>query len=238
MDYNPLYQLIHLALANKTLIERHPDFSYSIENVINLLPVESTFIPIRKDGDKIIYDSKEEAGVGGMYTALQAQEGVQVIFSNDLGQSIHGIDALAIDSKRKEIIICEAKGTSRSKITVSQVLKRTKLRGRQMSWRWIWASLVDFAEHGPNANAFLMLYDDVINLHKLQRVVSISEVRKRAQEYTVSNTRLFYDDDFAHLKHMNEFPARASLKEWLDEIRAKNLNVEIPDLDVVRSITD
>jgi len=133
-----------------------------------------------------------------------------------MGSQIRGIDAVA--KKNNQFIICEAKGTTLSHSTVSQHLKKTKTKGRQLSWNWIWASLIDFAEDARNANLFLELYDHVILQENIERRLYISRLKKIKRKYVILSTECYYHKDFKHLNKINAFDAKNKLKKWLDEM--------------------
>ncbi len=173
------------------------------------------YTPFEQYGEKSIYDTKELAGVAGLYYALQEQ-GYQIVYANDLGLSIVGIDCIAV--KDKTWYIGEAKGTTSKRTALSSFLKNTKTKGRQMSWDWIWHSLVNFAEDPLNAGVFLSLYKDIILQTNTKRIVGVSQLAKVKHGYIISSTQIYEEPHIASLKNMNCFTNMKRLQEWLKTV--------------------
>lgn len=212
---NPLFEIIQIAVINSFLIEQNEDFESFDEELIIPIPKESYSEKFETYGDSILYDTKELAGIAGMFNEIKKRNGI-VIYSNDLGQQTRGIDC--IGKSNGNYLICEAKGTTLEHSTVSQHLKKTKTKGRQMSWDWIWSSLVDFAEDSRNSKAFLEIYQNVITFDKVERLVFISRLKKIKNKYLIQSTQLYLEGDFNHLSDINSFKAQGKLNNWLNEI--------------------
>jgi len=164
----------------------------------------------------VIYPSKELAGVAGLYNYLAAEPDTTILFSNDLGSSLKGIDCIAKDDQG--FIICEAKGTSAIAKSASYYLRKTKTKGRQLSWEWIWSSLIDAAEDGRSAAAFLTLYSSIIRQQNIGRLLSISALSDSQDGYTIKTTSVVNESDLCQLNNMNGNLPYAKLRNWLDEI--------------------
>lgn len=165
-----------------------------------------------------MYDTKELAGIAGMFNAIQDKKTGKVIYSNDLGSQIRGIDCIAIIDDKK--VFCEAKGSIVKSINLSKFLRKTKTKGRQMSWQWIWGSLVEFAEDSRNANVFLENYRNIIRMEDIERKTFISKLEKIKDKYAIQYTVEYGENEISKLAYMNEFPKSQILKKWLYEIES------------------
>ena len=171
---NPLHSFILIAQALKQIMLTEYGEQNTYPEVI--IPTADSWIteefPKASSG-QILYPNKELGGVAGLYTWLQ-QHSYQVIFANDLAQEIHGIDAIAKSPYEDSYLICESKGTTHPFKTPREYLKKTKSKGRQLTWKWCWRSLIDMAELGPTANTFL----DVLPVFLEGRVKRLLSVTK------------------------------------------------------------
>ncbi|SDW81454.1 hypothetical protein SAMN05444411_102231 [Lutibacter oricola] len=225
---NLLLEIIKVAYVNKILINNNQDFIYSIEDLIIPIPKETTNSKWETKDGKKLYDSKELAGVAGLFRELKKDPKLRIIYSNDLGSSITGIDCIAF--KNGNYIVCEAKGTTSKKTYVSKFLRKTKTKGRQMSWDWIWRSLVEFAEDSRNAIVFLEIYENVIKQENITRLISISTLEKINQKFSILETRFYNDFQIKHLKGMQDYSNQKTLIKWLLEIKKENLFEKASDL--------
>jgi hypothetical protein len=218
MKQNPLLEILKIAHLNKSIIDQHPEFNYSIDGIIVPVPKESVEESFERYGNKTLYDTKELAGIAGMFNSIQKSKVGKVIYSNDLGSQIRGIDCIAIVNNKK--VYCEAKGTIVKNINLSKFLRKTKTKGRQMSWQWIWSSLVDFAEDSRNANVFLENYRNIIRMEDIERKIFISKLEKIKGKYAIQYTMEYGENEISKLRYMNEFPKSQILNKWLDDIES------------------
>jgi hypothetical protein len=214
-NLNPLQKIILVAEINKFIIENQQGFDFLIEDIIIPIPTDSVNSKFERFNSEILYDNKELAGVAGLFLKLKEDKDVKIIYSNDLGSSITGIDCIAV--KNNKYIICEAKGTTSKKKYISSFLKKTKTKGRQMSWDWIWKSIVNFADDSRNSIVFLHIYENVIKLENISRLVSISSLKKIRNKYTIQETKFYKDEDIKHLKGISSFTNQEKLKDWLTQ---------------------
>ncbi len=211
---NPLVQLIGVAYINELYAQSHSNYK-RISPYVNHMLSDLEYTSFEQYGEKSIYDTKELAGVAGLYYALQEKE-YQIVYANDLGLSIVGIDCIAV--KNKTWYIGEAKGITSKRTALSSFLKNTKTKGRQMSWDWIWRSLVNFAEAPLNAGVFLSLYKDIILQTNTKRIVGVSQLAKVKKGYFISNTQIYEEPHITSLKNMNCFTNMKRLQEWLKTV--------------------
>ena len=181
---NPLHSFAIIAQslqeALRLQIDEHDD-SYP------LLPHASRFekpddFPVI-DG-KPAYPNRDLGGVAGLY-GLLLEKNLEVIFANDLALEQHCIDAVAYDKARNCFVLCEAKGTTASKIRhPGRYLAKTRHKGRQFSWRWCWQSLVDFAEVATTAGLFLELVEPFLE-GRVERLLCVSRLQQVGKEQFV-----------------------------------------------------
>ncbi len=216
---NPLEKLIVIALLNKYIIDNNPNYITTKENIISI-PNNIEVDNFYKQENIIFYDTKEMAGIAGLYLTLK-KEDYKIVYSNEMGLSIRGIDCIAI--KNNIWYICEAKGTTTNKNTVSSFLRNTKTKGRQMSWNWIWRSLVEFAEDPFNSKVFLNLYQNIIYKKNVKRLVGVSYLERVDNMFSIKNTNLYYEKEINKLKGMNLFTNKKNLQEWLNSLNIKSV---------------
>ncbi len=211
---NPLEKLVFIALVNKSIIDnsdRHKQLNESIIPIPNNIEVEN--FPTKKD--TVLYDNREMAGIVGLYLILR-KEGYKIVYSNEIGVSIKGIDCIAV--KDNIWYICEAKGTTTNKKILSYFLRNTKTKGRQMSWDWIWRSLIEFAEDSLNSKVFLCLYRNVIYQKNIRRLIGVSYLKKTNKHFIIESTSLYCDKDINNLKGINLFTNKNNLQKWLNSL--------------------
>ncbi len=211
---NPLEKLIFIALVNKSIIDnstKHKQLDESIIPVPNNIEKEN----FSTKKETILYDNREMAGIAGLYLTLK-EKGYKVVYSNEIGVSIKGIDCIAV--KDDIWYICEAKGTTTNKKRLSYFLRNTKTKGRQMSWNWIWRSLIEFAEDPFNSKVFLYLYRNVIYQKNIRRLIGVSYLKKEDNLFIIENTNLYYEKDIDKLNGINLFTNKNNLQRWLDSI--------------------
>ncbi len=218
---NPLQKLIGVAYINELYAQGHSDYRRT-KPYLNHTLSDLEYMPFEQYGEKSIYNTKELAGVAGLYYILQKQ-GYQIVYANDLGLSIVGIDCIAV--KNSTWYIGEAKGTTSKRTALSSFLKNTKTKGRQMSWDWIWRSLVNFAESPLNAGVFLSLYKDLILQTNAKRIVGVSQLAKAKHGYIISNTQMYEEAHIASLKRMNNFTNVKNLQQWLKIVNSKEIQL-------------
>ena len=161
----------------------------------------------------------EAAGVLGVYAWLSGHPHLNVLFVNDLAQEIHGIDAVAQDSRTGEILIIECKGTTRP---ISggprSYLGKTKRSGRQLSRRWCWSSLLDCAAYAPTAPIFLRTYGHFLMEH-FTRLLIVSGVRETPNGFVPSSLqRAFGEADISDALAGEDDHDLEQQKRWLAEI--------------------
>ena len=102
---NPLGELIAFAVRNAIEWKKFTSKSLSGRNSWLRLPVTAQIATLPKYRGKPVYPTVELAGTAGLYLWL-LQRSHEVLFANDLAYTIHGIDAIALDTRRKTFLIC------------------------------------------------------------------------------------------------------------------------------------
>lgn len=210
---NPLHQFILRATVLQKVTERlYGDLSH--KQIPSYAKVTTSSFHRNSQGT-IIYPDKESGGVAGLYYYLLTHD-YEIIFANDLGLEIHGIDAVAKNKTTGHYIICESKGTSLSRIkTPAYYLKKTKHKGRQLSWEWCWASLVDFAETGTTAYIFLELVKPFLS-GAVERLLSATLLKRTSNGFKIKETKIWQEPDF-QAPWLTDFQFKKQ-KDWLNQI--------------------
>ncbi len=140
---------------------------------------------IKKDTDNLIgYKSIEQAGIARFFQNILENSDKTMVFENTLASTLHGIDAITKDNNN--YTIHEIKGTTCTLKSARSYLKKTKNKGRQLTLKWCWFSLTDFAEFPTTSNIFLELYEDFIN-QNIKRKLSIVECEKQDDNSYIGN---------------------------------------------------
>ena len=221
---NPLHELMIVAVTLKEMLAHEHGGRANILPELEL-PYSHQFEItefMKNDAGVTIYPSKELAGVAGLYESLRAM-GHEIIFANDLSLDIRGIDVIALNEKTNEYIICEAKGSSSDKIkTFSHYLKNTKSKGQQLSYKWCWASLVDYAFKASTAGIFLKLFEPIIH-NKIQRMLCLSLLEECNLGYTIKNKKIWTEDEMSTKSWFRDSYDFSKQQKWYKEIHDANL---------------
>jgi hypothetical protein len=212
-ERNPLQQLIAIAEANRALWHVRAPVAYTS---LLALPDGSTTSPFPTNDEGVVYPSRELGGVAGLYAWLQASS-VEVLFANDLAYEVRGIDAVAYDAAADRYVLCEAKGTTRAFTSPGSYLKWTHLKGRQLSWLWCWASLIDLAEHGPAADAFLTLLRPLIIEGRVDRLLAVTRLQPIREGFTIQETRVWNEDALSRYAWLREPHDWTKHRAWLHD---------------------
>lgn len=131
----------------------------------------------------------EQAGVLGMYDHMNAANSFDFLFGNDWYVS-QGYDALVLDKANGDLVICEAKATTRPLKHALSYLALTKSRGWQLSWEWCWKVGTEYARNGAVARVFLELFPRLLDRHKVRRALYVVQVRQGARGFEPVSTQL------------------------------------------------
>lgn len=217
---NPLHNLVLIAtVLTKVLALEYGKISMQLPELE--LPYADRFLIDQfpqNDNDGISYPTKELGGIAGLYQEL-LKMGYTVIFANDFALNIHGIDVVAIKQEEGKYIICEAKGTGSKKIkNFSHYLKKTKDKGRQMTWEWCWASLVDFALQAGTAGIFLKLLEPFLE-EKVSRLISVTRLARCQGGYVVRESKIWVEEEISAHKPFAEKYDLSKQMKWYREIQ-------------------
>jgi len=190
---NKLQMLIDLAKANEYLVQEYlkqhtSDISKDIQN---------DFLGVIPDGIEVCnenmqgYKSIELSGIATFFEYIHKLPNTKVVYENTIAMTLHGIDAITQDDNGMYTIY-EIKGTARELKTPKSYLKRTKHKGRQLSWEWCWMSLVDMAEFPLTASVFLVeLYEPVIHQRVKRKLVIVECSKCQDRSYIGENIHIF-----------------------------------------------
>lgn len=173
--------------------------------------------PTTADGAPV-YPTRELGGVAGLYHWIKDNDLGEVAFANDLSWEVRGIDAVYRDRRTGRFVLCEAKGTAHP-IAGGPLsyLRRTRGKGRQLSWEWCWATLVDFACVGSTAPAFLNLLAPFL-AGEVDRLLVVTELRPENGGWRIVGSKAWREDDFSSIPELAEAYDLGRQRDWLGEI--------------------
>ncbi len=222
---NPLEELIYTAKVNDALWDLQNENEFSdiqiYDQFLTKLPVDAEIDEFPKENGIIIYPDIETAGIAGLFIEINKLAHCKVIFSNELAYEIRGLDAIAQNSKSHKLLFCEAKGTMRPLKSPISYLRKTKNKGRQLSWEWCWNSLCEFAEFPVTANAFLHVVGPFVRNVDIERLLVITLCFKHKAGYSIDKSVLFYEVDLDHYEWLKQKAIFSDLEKWksqLDEL--------------------
>jgi hypothetical protein len=187
---NPLEHIFFRATVLNSAWRASLETAHGFKDFGGLLVEVSSAKPVEFQGDRAIAYSVEDGGVLGAIRWMQEQPGLVAVFGNDLAYTRLGIDLVARHRGAERLLICEAKGSLSRCAAPGRYLRMTRRKGRQLSWRWCWESLVEFSRHGATALLFLECFRDVL-LGRCERVLSVSHLRGKDRRYTLLRTHTF-----------------------------------------------
>lgn len=216
---NPLHRTILIALMLRSMVEKQTMvdaktpgdwMTHRLAHCdVEPFPVDASGFPL--------YRGKEMGGVAGLYREVLAREW-EVIFANDLGMDIHGIDVIARAPETGRLYLCEAKGTSAERARgPAYYLRETRHKGRQLSHRWCWSSMVDCAFQGATAGAFLDLLE-LLLAGDYERLLCVTRLSPGPVAYGLGESRVWSEQD---MERYGWFRAKYDLsrqRRWYEEI--------------------
>ena len=213
---NPLAEIIAIAKMNLAVWRQHVDSDDGTDlghGWLSPLSPTATLsrFPTATDGP-VVYPSIEMAGLAGMYRWVLGQEDLDVVYANDLAYEVRGIDAVTKRKDSETFVLVEARGTTRPLRTPPAYLRKTKTRGRQLSWDWCWNATIDLAEFPTTAAAFLALYGPMI-LGRAERLLVVTQVKRVEDGYSAGETIVW--DETA----LRRYPWLARERDWEQQRR-------------------
>ena len=160
-------------------------------------------VEIKSDGNPEPPHNLEDAGVVGFYDFIRPDKRYTVIFENTLGYEIHGLDVLLKDNETGKVIIVELKGNSRPIRSPLSYLKKTKNKGRQMSWIWIFKSLLS-SYNSMAASSVLLHCLGPLFENRIERWVSVSHAKKQQSHWSVDEIKFYKEEDLKKYPQLNE----------------------------------
>ena len=208
---NPLEKFVFIALANEVLLnEQSKDRASEVSEEISKQMISGVPENIEPyDDQKTGYKTIELAGIAKFFEEINKREDEKVVYENTIGMTLHGIDAVT-KTNDGSYTVYEIKATTRNLRSPRSYLRKTKHKGRQLSWQWCWASLVEMAEFPLTAPVFLELYVKMIE-QKIKRKLAIVECKKEHDgSYTGAKLHIFdfeslditYDSDLSKQRKM------------------------------------
>lgn len=180
---------------------------------------EEGLFPQAPDGAPV-YPTRELGGVAGLYNWITDQNLGDVVFANDLSWEVRGVDAVYRDHRTGRYVLCEAKGAS-NPIAGGPLsyLRRTRSKGRQLSWEWCWTTLVDFACVGTTAPAFLNLLKPFLQ-GQVDRLLCVTELRPENNGWRIVQSKTWREEELLKVPELALAYDLDRQRVWMSE----NLN--------------
>jgi len=159
----------------------------------------------------------EMQGLAECFADIQNQ-GWQFLYYNDLAGVFTGFDAVARRPDGIPVIV-EAKATRHPIATTPRrYLRRTRSKGRQLSWTWCWATLTEYACLGASAHLFLALARPMIE-GRCARALTVSRCAWRDGHWQTLERRHF---DASEITDIDRPPKDFERhRRWMAEIDAR-----------------
>ena len=205
--------IILSAIVNKYIAEIDDSF-----NREGLMYIPNYF---KLNDKKIGYRNVEIAAIAKSINYVKKFE-EEVIYENTVSMKLHGIDM--ITKANSKYIFYEIKGTTKKLRTPKYYLKKTKNKGRQLSWFWCWKSVCEMAYLPMTALVFLDLFKYVIN-KKIERKLIVVECEKLednsfiGKKVNIFNVDyIFFHGDYNFTKEKNFLKLRPNIVEEMEKI--------------------
>lgn len=181
--------------------------------------------------------SIEDSGVLGAILWMQSQPRLEAVFGNDLAYTRLGLDFVARDLDSNDVLLCEAKGTMQEISGPGRYLRETRRKGRQLSWRWCWQSLTEFAMRGPTARLFLMSFRAVLT-GKAKRLLIVSRVNRSGGVLLLdqTTTQAFDESNLASLAGLDVSSDFEKWRKWLAILDSPEGQSRQQRLEIVQTI--
>ncbi|MFA0964461.1 hypothetical protein AB9P05_21825 [Roseivirga sp. BDSF3-8] len=166
----------------------------------------------------------EDAGIVGFFDDIRQNARYTVIYENTLGYEIHGLDALLRDEETGHIIFIEIKGTSRKIASPLSYLKRTKRKGRQLSWEWLYRSLEEAAHSMASSALYLYCLPHLVH-STVERWLVISRSEVEAGRRVNKEVKVYKEDTPSGIPKLNDravldrmYASYEPVAPWLEKI--------------------
>lgn len=220
MDDNPLRTLLLIALELIRRLEEQTGVTLPEGAMTWPLHPEGKPFPTAASGAPL-YPTRELGGTAGLYRWLAEQDLGEVVFANDLSWAVHGVDAVLRDRRTGRYILCEAKGTERPVAdTPLRYLRRTRTKGRQLSWMWCWRSLADCAFTATTAPLFLGLLGPFLD-GRVERLLVVTRLGRDADGWTVGDARTWTEAELVAVPELGAPYDLERHRRWLADLAAE-----------------
>lgn len=219
---NPLHELVlraEISAGVASVMAKDGEQLVNLgDNWICSIPPGITTNTMQYYNGQPLLENREMGGLFGLFSFINQQEGWETVFCNDFSLFIHGIDAIAYNSNTDTYYLCEAKGSTRQFQTPISYLKKTRKKGRQLSWEWIWLSLEEFALSGYAAPIFLSLYKRMIKQERVKRLLAVTQLKPQNNCFLMNETRVWHEEDLVVYPFMSKEYGVSELQGWLQEM--------------------
>ena len=219
---NPLHHVVTVAELNRMAWLKGHAGKGSIDlgkGWLVSLPKGTESEPFPLHEGQPVYPKIETVGIVAAYGHIEGMPGYEVIFCNDLAYKTPGIDIIAKHCETGRYLVCEAKGTTNTIGSPTSYLKGTKNKGRQLSWQWVWRSLVDFADSPTASSVFLELYRPMILEQGINdRLLCVTKAVKVPGGFSPAETQVWGEEEFSGREWLQVSRDWEKLRGWLREM--------------------
>lgn len=172
-------------------------------NADYIIKLPPDMVEEKSDGQPPPPRDLEDAGIVGFYDHIRADQRYTVIFENTLGYEIRGLDVILRDEQTKKLIFVELKGTSRKIRGPLSYLKRTKTKGRQLSWEWVFRSLLN-VHHAMAASSVLLYCLEPIFSGEAERWLAVTRATRVESHWENQEIKVFKESDRDYFQKLDE----------------------------------
>lgn len=229
---NQLAKYIWWAWFHSIVWEMQCEGEYEDEEIAKLnedyiIKLPPDMIELKSTGNPTPPRNLEDAGIVGFFDHIRSNRRYTVIFENTLGYEIRGIDAILKDNDSGKIIFVELKGTSRPINKPLSYLKKTKTKGRQLSWEWIFKSLLNVHKAMAASSVFLYCLEAVLT-GKAERWLVITKSVKQSDIWINQEVKAYDDQDIRNLTNLESKYSLQGYQQEFEEL--KKLGIQFPDI--------
>ena len=157
------------------------------------------------------------------------EPGHKMIFYDELCFQRTGLDLVFRSRSDDRIVIVEAKGTGQRVITAPlYYLRRTRTKGRQLSWDWVWRLLTDMAYDASTADGFFRVLRPLLD-GRVERALVIARWAGDPLDADPAELRAFDEVRLSSVPGLDDFEVLDSKRQWLRDIDARG-SIKIEEL--------
>lgn len=179
------------------------------------------------DDKKIGYRSVELSAIVESIKYIKNFFDENIVYENTLSMKLHGIDM--ITKSDDTYIFYEIKGTTKKLCNPKYYLKKTKNKGKQLSWLWCWKSICEMAYLPMTALVFLELFKFVIDKKVKRKLIVVESEKLQDGSFVGKKVNIFnescicLDDDYSFEKEKDFLKLRPNIIEEMEKLLMKKV---------------